>query len=149
MKLVVHELATAGNVQQVYTPTRNVNVEAVRPHIYRHNFATGNLKMQILTDGDVLLAESAVVPISGIGTLGYFHGYVRFTMTGVSGETTYLAADTPYKFKLVTTGGYTFDESAYCGWVNGYDLAKYDADPAAANNISYPMDIEIWERKSK
>jgi hypothetical protein len=48
MKLIVHELEVDG-VEQKLTATKNVIVEAVRPHLYRHNFPTGSLKVEIYT----------------------------------------------------------------------------------------------------
>jgi hypothetical protein len=144
MRLVVHELLTgATDLQQIVTPDRNTIVEAIRPHLYRHNFASGSLKVQILDGSDVLLAESAAVAISSIDTANYFHGYVRFDVTA------YLAKDTPYKVRLVNAGGYTFSEAAYVGWVNGYDLGKYPPSTVPANDQYYPLDLEIWERTVK
>ncbi len=142
MKLIIHELQASGLVQQL-TATRNVNVVALRPHIYRHNFATGSLSMQVLTTGDVLIAESESVDIADIGTLGYFHGYVRFFID------VGLQKDETYKFKLVGAGGYSFDEAAYIGWANSYDQRKYDLGYVPSSDMSEPLDIEIWERKTK
>jgi hypothetical protein len=142
MKLIVHELTGAG-LEQIVTPTKNTIVVAVRPHLYRHNFATGSLKVQVLTEGDVLINESETVDIADIGEMDFFHGYVRFDVSA------YLAKDTAYKIKLVGGDGYTFDDSAYCGWANGFDLQKYPTNEAPSNSFEYPFDLEIWERTEK
>ncbi len=140
MKLIVHEL-DAVEVAQVLTPEKNTIVEAVRPHIYRHNFPSGSLKMQIYDESDVLVAQSELVDIADIGTQAFFHGYVRFLIDA------YLTEGEPYKFKLVGAGGYSFSEPAYCGWCNGFDLVKYDIDGTPLSPLHYPLDLEIWERK--
>lgn len=138
MTLVLMELDS--DIDQTVTPPRNVIVEAIRPHLYRHNFPTGNLKLQILTIADVLVAESEEIAIEDIGEMDFFHGYVRFYINA------YLKKDTQYKIRLTSTDGYVFDESAYCGWVNGYDLGKYQLDVIPNSVYQYPFDLEIWER---
>lgn len=140
MKLVVHELKDDG-VSQVLRATRNVIVEAIRPHIYRHNFAAGSLKVQILDSENTLVAESEAVNISSIGSEDFFHGYVRFYINA------YLAKDQDYKFKLVGAGGYSFSEAAYIGWCNGFDLGKYTKTYSNMNSLQEPLDLEVWERK--
>ncbi len=141
MKLLVEELKASGVIQEM-TPTKNIIVEAIRPHLYRHLFATGSLKVQVLDSMDVLLGESATVDISDIGDLDYFHGYVRFLVNAA------LQANETYKFKLVGDDGYTFDESAYIGWCNGFDLAKYPNSYSPTTDLSNSLDLEIWERKT-
>jgi hypothetical protein len=103
---------------------------------------SGTLKVQIY-NGVSLVAESATVNIADIGSMDYFHGYVRFYVDA------YLAKDTTYTIKLVGGGGYTFDEAAYCGWVNGHDLGKYGLIGTPASHCHYPMDLEVWERTVK
>lgn len=141
MKLVVHELMADG-LSQVIRRDKNTIVEAIRPHLYRHNFASGSLKLQIL-DGPTLVAESAVVPISSITTAAFFHGLVRFDIDA------YLAKDTDYTVKLVGADGYTFDESAYVGWCVGFDLGHYAPTYEAASLLDYPLDLEIWSRSER
>lgn len=142
MKLVVNELREEG-VAQIVTPPRHVLVEAIRPHIYRHGFPSGTLKLQILNGGGEVVAESNDVPINSIGTLSYFHGYIRFDITA------YLAKNESYVINLVGDDDYAFDESAFCGWVNGLDLGKYAANEIIATSWNAPLDLEIWERTVK
>lgn len=142
MKLIVHELKASGLTQNL-TPTENVSVVAIRPHIYRHNFPTGNLKVQVLNMSDTVLGESATVDISSIGSDSFFHGYVRF-MVGVG-----LMKDTEYKIKLVSGGGYSFDESAYCGICSDYDLRKYDPSYSTHDGLHSPLDFEVWSQTTK
>jgi hypothetical protein len=141
VKLIVHELKASALVQQM-TPTKNVSVVAVRPHLYRHNFATGSLKIQITDDSDAVIAESNELAIDDLGTMDYAHGYYRFDINAV------LRSGVTYKFKLVGGDGYSFDESAYVGWCNGYDLGKYPMDVTPTDSLNYPLALEIWERKS-
>lgn len=142
MKIIVHELTGSG-LEQVVVPGRHTIVEAIRPHLYRHNFATGSLKIRIYDSGSNLVAESAAVDIADIGTMDYFHGYVRFLINA------YLAKDAEYTIKLVGTDGYSFDEAAYIGWVNGHDLGKYASTSTPASDYHEPFDLEIWERTVK
>jgi hypothetical protein len=142
MKLIIHELQSDA-LEQVVTPDKNTIVSAIRPRLYRHNFATGSLKVQIKDDTDTVIAESAAVNISDIGTAAFFHGYVRFYVDA------YLKKNQTYTVCLVSADGYSFDESAYCGWVNGYDLGKYATATPPADAYAYPLDLEIWERKVK
>lgn len=144
MKLVVLELKASG-ISQAIVPDRTHILKYVRPHLYRHNFATGTVKMQLLDNSDSLLAESATVNIAdlvGSNSYNYFHGYVRF-------EINYgLIKDTTYKLKLVGGDGYTFNDAAYVGWCNGFALGKY-APTYVTVDSTYPLDLEIWERKTK
>lgn len=142
MTLIIHELKAAGLTQTV-TPERNTIVTAIRPHIYRHLAPTGSLKLELYDDSDVLVAESENVEIPDIGTMDYFHGYVRFYINA------YLKKDVEYTIKLVGEDGYTFNESAFCGWANGFDLAKYPITTTPTNSMQYPLDLEIWERTEK
>jgi hypothetical protein len=141
MKLVVQEL-NASPITQVITPSRHVLIEAIRPHIYRHNLPAGTVKLQIHDDAAVLVAESEAITITNIGTLAFFHGYQRFYIDA------WLAKDQDYTLSLVGTG-YSFSESAYVGWVNGHDLAKYPLVGTPASHLQYPYDFEIWERTTK
>jgi hypothetical protein len=141
MKLAVQELDTS--LEQDVTPSRNTIVVAIRPHLYRHNFASGGLKLQILDESDTLVSESGEIQIEDIGTSDFFHGYVRFYINA------YLERDTKYTVKMLPTGSYSFDESAYIGWANSFDLAKYSPTTLPFNVAEYPLDLEIWHRKEK
>lgn len=141
MKLVVHELEAAG-LSQVLRSSKRVNIEAVRPHLYRHNFAAGSLQMQIL-NGATVVATSTSVNIADIGTANYLHGYVRFYINA------FLDKNTDYTFKLISSG-YTFSEPAYIGWCVGFDaLNHYAATYVAASNLEAPLDLEIWSRSDR
>ncbi len=139
MKLIVHELQTS--LTQNLTTNKIIQVVAVRPHIYRHNMPIGTLKVEIRTAGNVLVATSESIDISDIGAEAFFHGYVRFSVSA------FLDKDTEYKFLLVGEDGYSFDESAYIGWCNGFDLGKYTPAVEPISSFHYPLDLEVWERK--
>ncbi len=140
MKLVVHELVTSLE-QHLTVQDKIVQVVAVRPHLYRHNFPTGSLKVEIRDMADALVAESNTVAIADIGSEDFFHGYVRFDVSAL------LNKDTEYKFKLVHSGGYSFDEAAYCAWCNSFDLERYPKNFSPSSDFRYPMDVEIWQRR--
>lgn len=142
MKLIIQELVDSP-LEQVVTPDRNTIVEAIRPHLYRHNFATGSLQVKIYDSVDNLVGESDPLNIADIMTADFFHGYVRFYVNA------YLKKDQSYKIKLVASEDYTFSEAAYIGWANGYDLAKYPNASVPATVYQFPLDLEIWERTIK
>lgn len=138
MKLLIQE-HIATNLTQNLTRTEPAIVEAIRPHIYRHNFPAGTVKVQIHDNLSVLIAESNTVNISAMGTMAYFHGYVKFDINA------HLKKNVAYTVSLVSAG-YVFNEASYIGWVNGHDLAKYPITGVPASSYNYPLDLEIWER---
>ena len=142
MKLVVIELGASPISQKLNTGTKPVFVEAIRPHLYRHNFAAGTLQMLVYdSTGTTLVASSQTLNISALDSgFAYSHGYYTFNVN------VGLAANTTYTFQLVGAGGYTFSESAYVGWVNGLDLGKYPATTTPTDAFHYPLDIEVWNR---
>jgi hypothetical protein len=141
MKLVVHEIVSW--VEQELVPAKNTLVAAVRPHIYRHGSPPGSLYCEIY-EGSALIATSESVPISSIASgSNYFHGYVRFYVDA------WLAKDTAYKIRILGTGGYFYDDSAYCGVCGGFDLGKYAETYTPSNDYDKPIDIEIWKRNYK
>jgi hypothetical protein len=146
MKMLVQELSNTA-LDQAVTVDRNIIVKAIRPHLYRHNFPTGSLKIQILDSGASVIAESEVIAISDIKLtatpVAFLHGYVRFYINA------YLKKGEQYTIRLIGQDGYTFNESAYCGWVNGFDLAKYPLTSVPASHYNYPFDFEVWERTEK
>lgn len=142
MKLIIHELTDTG-LEQVIVPEKNTIVEAIRPHIYRHNFADGNLKLIIQNADAELVAESDPVNIADIGSMNYFHGHVRFDIDA------YLEGGEEYTVILVGENGYDFNESAYVGWVNGHDLATYPINGTPNSHYNYPLDLQVWERTAK
>lgn len=149
MTLVVHELKAnsgAGALNQKLTVAAHPLVQEVyyaRPHILKYGSPAGSLYMELCADsaGSVgaVLATSDTVAISSISTSAHFHGYVRFTLN------VELAASTPYWLGLRQTG-YTFDEAAYIGWCNDYDLGKYGLDYTAVPTTR-PLDVEVYTRR--
>ena len=139
MKLIVHELDTS-LFQEVRTDWRYHQVTNVRPHVYRHDSPAGTVKVQIQDSDENLIAESASRTIADIGEGTYWHGYANFEVAAQ------LEPDTVYRVVLVAAG-YTFGESAYLGWCNGFDLNKYDASYSPSSGFNAPLDVEIWHRK--
>lgn len=144
MKLLVHELMTTLE-QQVTTNHRNILIEAIRPHIYKHANPSGSLSIKLKDLNDQTIASSNTLTISTIHTTGfssatYGHGYIKFDIDA------FLRKETTYKIVLEASG-YTFSESAYIGWCNGFDLGKYDSTYSPNVGFSAALDLEIWERK--
>jgi hypothetical protein len=113
-------------------------IGAIRPHLMRFGNPAGNLTMQIQDRAGEPLFTSETINISSIGSGTYWHGYYPFLITGM------LRKFTPYRFVLIAGGGYSFSESAYIGWCNGFDLGKYIPEYAGGIGWSAPLDLEIW-----
>lgn len=137
MKLLVHEIYT--EVYQTVIPTKNVNVEAIRPHLYLNNFPAGNVLVKIHDSSGELVSESEALEISELSTEPYCHGHFRFYIKA------HLKAGTTYKIVISTTG-YSFSESAYIGVCNSFDLSAYPANYSPNIGVNAPLDIEIWSR---
>lgn len=140
MVLIVNELTSASLYQEI-TPTKNTLLVAIRPHLYVHNLPAGSLKLQLLDANEEVITESETILISTITAATYYHGYVRFYIDY------YLQKDVTYKVKLVGSS-YTFAETGYVGWCNGYDLGKYSNDFVVTNNTYAALDYEIWSKKA-
>lgn len=138
MTLIVHELRDS-LIEQEIVPHKNTLVEAIRPHVYRKNSPSGSITLTIEDSlGNVLGSDT--VAIADIGNEAYFHGYVRFEI--IAG----LKKGQAYKIKISGADGYSFDESAFVGWCDGFDLGKYEP---TGDFSTAPLDQEIWERKTK
>lgn len=137
MNLIVFELEDSIYQEMMPVDTSQF-VSAIRPHIYKHNAPTGTLTIQVQDQNGRMIKESDVVNISDISSANYFHGYIRFDIT------IGLMIGKTYRIALVAAGGYTFSESAYIGWCNGYDLGKYNLSYESNSTFEEPLDMEIW-----
>ena len=142
MDLIVLENTASFHPTQTFTPTKDMNLVAVRPHIYKHLSPTGTLKVQILDENGYLIDESESITISTISSANYFHGYVRFYID------TSLQSGRTYQMRLKADGGYTFSESAYVGICNDFDLRKVTAGYSPSDGYRAALDFELWERKN-
>lgn len=140
MILLVEELKTE-LVATIKSTEGHRNIRHIRPHIFRKAAPTGSLKVQLRDSSGGLIAESNSVTIASIGSDTYFHGYVKFDLTAQ------LKEDVTYRVALVPTGGYSFSESNWIGWCNGFDLGKYPGTYTDAEGYSAPLDLELWEYK--
>ena len=142
MKLVVYELDSPV-VQEITIGDHAIQVDAIRPWLYKHTTPAGSLKIQIKSSVDVLLFESEEIAISAItsATGNYFHGPVRFYIDAA------LQANTNYKIVLVGAAGYSFNESAYVGWCNGYDMKFIANDYTPAGPLTDALMLELWGKK--
>lgn len=139
MTLIVSELRTL--LFQVITPQETCQVEAIRIHLYKHNFPTGTFKLEIRdTNNNTLASGSETFSASDFSSADYFHGQIRFYIKA------HLQKGRQYRVVLVPTG-YTFSESAYIGWCNSYELKSYDVSYEYENDIEAPLSLEIWTYK--
>lgn len=140
MKLLVIELNNS--VSQTIVPSKNTNVEAIRPHIYKHNFPLGTVAVEIHDTYGELIAQSESLNISEISEQAFYHGYIRFYIKA------YLRAGVSYKI-VIKTSDYVFSESAYLGVCNSFDLSSYPATYSPNLGVNSPIGLEIWEKTSQ
>jgi len=146
MKLVVFELGLTGSFgntqlsQQIRT-TKDVQLEAIRPHLYVEDNPSGSLFIEVQDNNNKTIATSNAVTVSSItGGSTYFHGYVRFDI--LIG----LRESVAYNVALKSTG-YTYSPTSFVGWANDFDLRKAIASVPSPVGVSSPLDMELWERK--
>lgn len=143
MKLLVTELSTERK-QKIVIGSENVQLYAVRLHLYRHLNPTGTLTVELRNAENQLLASSAALNITSIpATLDYFHGWIRFLLSYP------LKKNTEYFIALKAGGGYSFSESAYIGWCNDFDLRHVSSAYAPDGGTSAPLGIEVWSNEYK
>lgn len=138
MILMAHELRTV--LQQTITPSRNLNVEAIRPHLLKYASPAGSLKINIRDANGYLIKSSNTLAISAISAVAYFHGVVQFDVDVA------LKSGVTYIIELASTG-YTYGDSAFIGWCNDFDLRCNDVAFDDDSSISAALRMEIWERK--
>lgn len=145
MDLIVFELGASGNfskdpVTKQITPTKNLNVVALRPHLWIQGAPGGTVKMQILDTSSKVIAESAARTVAGMKTLTYSHGFFYFAINA------HLKKDTPYLIGLRSGGGYTYSDTNFVAWCNAFDLGRQN--PSYSNNvgINAPLNCEIWTK---
>ena len=136
--IFVAELDTSdGDVQQQITVgSSNLNVEAIRPHIYIHNMSSVTMRIHVLDANEKLIKISDTYTAGNSGN--YFHGYIKFAISVA------LKASTSYIIRLTADSPYSFSESSYVGWVTDtYDrfITPTHSAPATA------LGMEIWVRK--
>lgn len=138
MKLLVHELKTELS-QLITVGAESIKVVAIRPHLYRHNTAGGSLRVQIEDASGNVIALSETIAISAMpAAQAYWHGYLRFYIKA------HLRAGATYRISLVPLSGYSFNESAYIGWCNDYDLRKVPALYTPNAGGAAALDFELW-----
>jgi len=142
--LIVHELEDFGNntVFQEITPTKNINLAAIRPHLYLHNSPSGKLRVEIQDENGRLIKASSKQTITDLKTLGFAHGYWQFDID------TPLIKDIKYRIVMLASDGYTFAESAYAGVCKDWDDEKTTQSYSPNNQFDAPIDFELWERTS-
>jgi hypothetical protein len=141
MKLLIEELK-AVPVGQKITPAQNYNIEAIRPHLYKHNTASGSLFVTIHDTKGNLIATSNTLAISALSPSAFFHGHVTFNILAS------LEAGVEYLVR-VNASGYTFAEAAYVGFCRDFDFHTYPTTYSVTGALASPFDIQIWARSAR
>lgn len=135
---MAHELISV--LRQTIVPTRNISVEAIRPHLLKYSTPAGSVKINVRDSGGYLIATSNTIAISALDAATYFHGVVQFDID-VS-----LKSGVTYIVELASTG-YTYGTSSFIGWCNDFDLRCNDIGYSASGSINAALRMELWERK--
>jgi hypothetical protein len=140
MTLFLEEIKETFSLYQQISMTKDVDVYAIRPRIYKHNSPAGQLKIQIKDTNNQLIAESAWVTITDINSASYSHTYYKFEISAQlkSGEN--------YRIYLINQG-YTFSEGNYAGWCMSFDLGKTTPIYTPNTGTDSPFDFELWEKR--
>lgn len=151
-QLVVFELGLTGlfgntELRQLITiGDDDLDVYAIRPHLYKHLAPAGSVLMQIQDANQKKIKNTDTIALSaiasGAGSESFYHGYVRFLID------IRLRRNTQYYLSLQSTG-YTYGAGAFVGWCNDFSLRKAQPDSyvATSNGVSAPLDFEIWGRR--
>lgn len=144
--LIVHECSP--EVYQEITPSKNILLGAIRPHLYFHNVPSGTIQVRITDENGYQISATSSQNISDlidaveveVGANAYIHSYVRFDIE------TPLMKDRTYRIYVTCGGGYMFMESAYVGVCKDWDNRKTDVDYSVTYDLNAPLDFELWER---
>ena len=142
MYLVVEELRTS--IDQDFTPKRVTNAVAFRPNLYIAGSPSGSLKITVL-DGSTEIASvtQTIADIrANLGNPNYVHGVIRFTLS----EIIRLSRDT-YTLRLEGTGGYSYSNSDYVGWVQNHENLINEPDTTPTSDLLNPYGFELWSYK--
>lgn len=139
-KLLVHELGTS-LFQQITVGSNRLDVEAIRPHLYLHASPSGSLQVQIQDTNGKIVAQSNTRTITSMKTLAYAHKFFLFSIKAS------LKPNETYRIALVASGGYSFSESAYVGWCNGFDSRTHLASYGVPFGTRAPLDFELWTKR--
>ena len=136
--LAVEELKTTLN-QEILVGDNNLNVEAIRPRLYKHNVPAGTLQVQVRDTNDKIISTSNSITITDISAVAFFHGFIRFDINAG------LKAGTTYRLFLVPSG-YTFTESDYVGWVKDHEDTQIGVSYSPSSGFLSPLSAQIWAR---
>jgi hypothetical protein len=151
MQLVVFELGLTGafgntKLSQTITPQYDLYLESVRPHLYIANSPAGSLGMRVEDDRGRLVMASPTVTIASMkaafSNQTYVHAYFKFDF-GIG-----LKEGISYNLSLVSSGGYTYSNTVFVGWVNGHDLGKHTEDYFNKTGVNAALDCELWVKKT-
>lgn len=128
MNLCVSELGITGTYengrcrQRFTVGDRNLEIYAIRPHLYKHLAPAGSLYLQLQDENGGKIKDSETIAISAISSASYFHGMVRFlVVASLRKETTY--------FLELKGSGYTYGAGAHVAWVmfqNKFEFELYE-----------------------
>jgi hypothetical protein len=136
--LLIEEVRSTPLFQQL-TPLRDSVIYAVRPHLVKYGAPTGTLTLQILDTNNEVQFQSSPLDVTTISASNYWHGYQTFNIKAA------VKKNNDFRVGLVAGGGYSFSESAYIAWANGYDLGKYAPTYPKPYGLNAPRDLEVWD----
>lgn len=147
-KIVIEELNAS--LEQGFTALERINVEAIRPLLYKHRSPAGSIFIEIEQNSVVIATSTAVTSAiieanSDSTTINFTHGAWRFDFgANINIE------EGDFIIRM-TSSGYTFTDSAYFGWHKPHDniTITIDYDTSQLQDEGNPFGLEIWGRSGK
>ena len=149
--LVLDELYDGVIAPESFTTDRDLDVSAIRVHLYKHDTSTTELTLRIYQDA--VLLDDSTVTAAELNTAipeTYSHGMVRFEFTNLALRLKEGESRTVYRWELEGTGG---SETNFIGVVRIYENKIYlttgegVVNGEAPNDFVEPFHFEIFEYK--
>lgn len=149
--LVLDELYDGVIAPEIFTTDRDLDISAIRVHLYKHDVSTTTLTLRVYQDTE-LLRESIVTPelMNECIPATYSHGMVRFEFDNLPLRLKEGESRTVYRWELEGTGGSTTN---FIGVIRIYENKIYETtgldvvNGEAPNDFVEPFHFELFEYK--
>lgn len=129
--------------------TRNINVAAIRPYIYKQGtLVDGQLQLRVLKGATVLETKTiGFAELNAAITSGFAHGYVKFEFNSLPLQVDPDNAYEEYTLELSMINN-TPTSSIYVAACKDWDDSKYATYGVSDNSFDKPYGFEIFEYRS-
>jgi hypothetical protein len=147
--LLVDVLEPGKNIEQVIKISRNVNVAAIRPYIYKQGvLLSGTLQLDVLKGVTVLATKTiSYTDLNANIDAPYSHGYVKFEFESLPLQVD-PDNDTEEYILRLSMSGYTPTTTVFVGACKDWDDSKYPTYGTGDSSFEQPYGFEIFEYRS-